>query len=59
MLSIFDKKCRICKRKINFLRKYKNDKCKKIKVCLVCSIYAERRAYRKVKLINRISIVGK
>jgi len=37
------------KRKVKPLRKYMNDKREIIKVCLTCSEYAERRAYRVKK----------
>jgi recombinational DNA repair protein (RecF pathway) len=39
-------RCVICKRKIKPLRTYRNEKGETIKVCLPCSEYAERRAYR-------------
>ncbi|ETI66259.1 hypothetical protein BAVI_23548 [Neobacillus vireti LMG 21834] len=48
MFSLFENKCNMCKRKIKPLRKYKNDKGKTIKICLDCSVYAERRAFKKV-----------
>jgi ribosome-binding protein aMBF1 (putative translation factor) len=44
--DIFSNKCEICKRKTTPLRKYYNEKGKVIKLCLPCSQYAERRAYR-------------
>ncbi len=46
ILNLFHNKCEICKRKLKPLRKYVNDKGKTIKVCIPCSEYAERRAYR-------------
>lgn len=47
LFGLFNKKCAMCKRKVTPLRTYVNDKGKTIKVCLSCSEYAERRAYRK------------
>lgn len=46
MFSFFSKKCVICKRKIKPLRKYVDDKGNTINVCIPCSEYAERRAYK-------------
>ncbi len=47
MFSFFGgAKCAICKRKIKPLRKYVDDKRNTIKVCIPCSEYAERRAYK-------------
>lgn len=47
MFSFFGgAKCAICKRKIKPLRKYVDDKGNTIKVCIPCSEYAERRAYK-------------
>lgn len=51
-MSFFDflnNKCIICKRKVKPLRKYIDDKGRVIKVCIPCSEYAERRAYRVKK----------
>lgn len=47
-MFIFFKKCSFCKKKERDLRKYRNDKGKKINICKACTIYAERRAYRKI-----------
>ncbi|MDQ0226036.1 hypothetical protein [Metabacillus niabensis] len=47
LLRIFNKKCSICKRKISPLRTYIDDNGKKLLVCLPCSEYAERRAYKR------------
>jgi len=49
MLSIFSSKCAICKRKAGPYRLYKNPKGKKVKLCVECTNYAERRAYLKFK----------
>ena len=49
MFSLFNKPCAICKRKIKIKRMYRDDKGKIIKVCIDCSEYAERRAYKKVQ----------
>ena len=38
----------LCKKKEKDLRKYRNDQGKTIKVCRACTVYAERRAYRKI-----------
>ena len=46
MFSFLGAKCAICKRKIKPLRKYVDDKGNTIKVCIPCSEYAERRAYK-------------
>lgn len=46
IFDVFTTKCGICKRKIKPLRAYTNDQGKVMKVCLPCSEYAERRAYR-------------
>jgi len=48
MFTFLKKSCSICKRKIKPLRKFRNDKGEVLKVCLACSEYAERRAYKKV-----------
>jgi len=48
IFNIFKSKCSICKRKVSPLRKYMNDKGQTVKVCIPCSEYAERRAYRKM-----------
>lgn len=48
LFSLFKNKCYICKRKINPLRRYLNDKGERVKVCITCSEYAERRAFRKI-----------
>ncbi|SEN40540.1 hypothetical protein SAMN05192533_112143 [Mesobacillus persicus] len=48
-MGIFDfflSKCEICNRKVKPLRTYINDHGKEIKVCIPCSEYAERRAYK-------------
>ena len=47
MFSLFSK-CALCKKKEKNLRKYRNDQGKTIKVCRACTVYAERRAYRKI-----------
>ena len=47
MFTFFNK-CALCKKKERDLRKYRNDKGKTIKVCKACTIYAERRAFRKI-----------
>ena len=47
MFSLFSK-CALCKKKEKDLRKYRNDQGKTIKVCRACTVYAERRAYRKI-----------
>ncbi|SMQ76305.1 hypothetical protein SAMN05444673_2666 [Bacillus sp. OV166] len=46
IFSFFNNKCDICKRKIKPIRKYINDKGETMKVCVPCSQYAERRAFR-------------
>ena len=48
-LNIFNNKCQICKRKIKPLRTFINDNGKQLKLCVSCSEYAERRAYRLKK----------
>lgn len=48
MFGLFKKSCAICKRKVKPLRKYRNDRNDVMHVCVPCSEYAERRAYRKV-----------
>lgn len=48
IFNVFTTKCGICKRKIKPLRTYTNDQGKTMNVCLACSEYAERRAYRLV-----------
>ena len=48
-MGIFDflySKCENCHRKVKPLRIYLNDRGKEIKVCIPCSEYAERRAYK-------------
>jgi hypothetical protein len=49
LFNMFKNKCVICNRKVSPLRKYINDKGEEVKVCIPCSEYAERRAFRKVK----------
>ena len=44
--DLFAKKCAICQRKVKPLRPYFDKKGKEIKVCLPCTEYAERRAYK-------------
>ena len=46
VFDFFNKKCTICKRKVSPLRKYVDDKGTTLQVCLPCSEYAERRAYK-------------
>jgi ribosome-binding protein aMBF1 (putative translation factor) len=41
------KKCALCGKKPQNPRKYFNDKGVPVLVCLKCSEYAERRAYRR------------
>jgi hypothetical protein len=48
-LDFLNNKCAICKRKTTPLRQYYNEKGKLIKICIPCSEYAERRAYRLKK----------
>lgn len=47
MFTFFNK-CSICKKKDKDLRKYQNDHGKKIKICKACTLYAERRAFRRI-----------
>lgn len=49
IFSFLNRKCYFCNRKIKPLRNYVNDKGKVVRVCLACSEYAERRAYRLKK----------
>jgi ribosome-binding protein aMBF1 (putative translation factor) len=49
LFNMFSNRCEICKRKVKPLRKYYNEKGTGIKLCLSCSEYAERRAYRLKK----------
>jgi len=49
IFDFFQTKCAICHRKIKPLRKYMNDRDEVIKVCIPCSEYAERRAYKLLK----------
>ncbi|WP_162473339.1 hypothetical protein [Planococcus sp. CAU13] len=46
-MSIFRKKCAVCKKKAAEPRKYFNEVNKPIVVCEKCVMYAERRAFRK------------
>lgn len=46
--DIFFHRCVFCKRRVRPLRSYMDDNGKVIKVCIPCSKYAERRAYRVV-----------
>ena len=46
LFNLFTKKCEMCKRRTAPLRKYKNDHGKTVKICIQCSKYAERRAYK-------------
>lgn len=39
--------CFFCKKTGSDLRNYYNDSNKRIKVCCLCTVYAERRAYRR------------
>ena len=50
MLRFLKPKCGICKKKAVEYRRYRlpGSGNKVSKVCLHCSVYAERRAYRKV-----------
>jgi len=49
MFSFFSSKCAICKRKVDpYPALYKDPKGKKVKLCLECTLYAERRAYLKL-----------
>jgi hypothetical protein len=47
--GLFGSRCVFCKRRVRPLRKYVDDQGKIIKVCVPCSEYAERRAYRLKK----------
>jgi hypothetical protein len=47
--DIFKSKCAVCKRKVSPVRNYVDDKGKLVKVCIPCSEYAERRAFRVKK----------
>ncbi len=47
MLSLFIKKCAVCKKKAIEPRKYYDDQHKAVLVCVKCVDYAERRAFRK------------
>jgi ribosome-binding protein aMBF1 (putative translation factor) len=49
LFDLFRTKCVICNRKIKPLRTYIDDGGKELKVCVPCSEYAERRAY-KIKI---------
>lgn len=49
IFDIFRANCVICNRKKKPLRTYVNDDGKEIKVCVPCSEYAERRAYKVKK----------
>jgi len=49
IFDIFRTKCIICNRKIKPLRTYIDDVGKEIKVCVPCSEYAERRAYKIIR----------
>lgn len=46
--KLFKSTCSFCKKKKSNLTSYKDDHGVKIKVCLQCKEYAERRAFRRI-----------
>jgi|SRR5690625_213524 len=51
LTKIFRKPCYLCNKRIRGdYRSYINDHGKQMKICLLCTEYAERRAYRKAQI---------
>lgn len=48
MFNFFSSKCTMCKRKAAPYRIFRNPEGKKVKLCMACSEYAERRAYLRI-----------